>query len=393
MSTSKPFKRGAWTLGALLLGAAAWHQSQSSSAQAQAQAGTSGAASASTSERATRSAKPALSVQVVQADRASWPLEISANGAIAAWQEAVVGAELSGLRLSAVNVNVGDRVRRGQVLATLAAEAVDADIQNARAAFNEAVALSDEAKANADRARNLRAADAISAQEAQRSLTAEQTAKARVESAKAMLSAQELRGRQTRVLAPDDGVISSRSATVGAVAQPGTELFRLIRQGRLEWRAEVPSADLVRVQPGMKVVATPPGGKPVEGRVRMASPTVDGATRNGLVYVDLPAAAAQAGARAGMFAPGRIALGEAQGVSLPQGAVLLRDGFSYVFVVGADQVVRQVKVRVGRRLGERVEILQGLDAQARVVASGVAFLADGDTVRVVADKQEGKARS
>ncbi|MBH2017035.1 MAG: efflux RND transporter periplasmic adaptor subunit [Burkholderiales bacterium] len=391
MSTSKAtsqgsrqhIKRSAWLLGAALLGAAAWHQSPSSSAQAD----------APPPERAARAAKPALSVQVVQAGRASWPLEISANGAIAAWQEAVVGAELSGLRLSAVNVNVGDRVRRGQVLATLAAEAVEADIQSARAAFSEAVALSDEATANADRARNLRAADAISAQEAQRSLTAEQTAKARVASAKAMLAAQELRGRQTRVVAPDDGVISSRSATVGAVAQPGTELFRLIRQSRLEWRAEVPSAELVRVQPGMKVVATPPGGQPVEGRVRMASPTVDGATRNGLVYVDLPASAAQAGARAGMFAPGRITLGEAQGVSLPQGAVLLRDGFSYVFVVGADQVVRQVKVSVGRRLGERVEILQGLDAKARVVASGVAFLADGDTVRVVSDQQEGKARS
>jgi len=260
---------------------------------------------------------------------------------------------------------------------------VRADIQNAQASLQEAQALAAEAKSNADRARNLRAADAISAQEAQRSLTAEQTALARVESAKAQLAAQELRGRQTRVVAPDDGVISARSATVGAVVQPGVELFRLIRQSRLEWRAELPSADLVRVQPGMKAVATPPGGQPVEGRVRMVAPTVDGGTRNGIVYVDLPASATQAGARAGMFASGKLAVGQAGGLTVPQTAVLLRDGFSYVFVVEAQQAVRQVKVKVGRRQGERIEVLEGLTEGAQVVAAGVAFLADGDTVRVV----------
>lgn len=374
MSTSKHIQRGALALTVALLGGAAWYQSRFSSAQAQAQASEPAAA---------RAAKPALSVQVVRPEQASWPLELVANGAIAAWQEAVVGAELSGLRLNTVQANVGDRVRRGQVLATLASEAVQADIDAARASLQEALALAAEAQSNADRARSLRAADAISAQESQRTLTAEQTALARVTSAKAQLAAQELRGRQTRVVAPDDGVISSRSATVGAVVQPGLELFRLIRQSRLEWRAELPSADLAKVQPGMKAVATPPGGKPVEGRVRMVAPTVDGGTRNGLVYVDLPASAVQAGARAGMFAPGKLAVGQASGLTVPQTAVLLRDGFSYVFVVDAQQSVRQVKVKVGRRQADRVEVLQGLPSGAQVVASGVAFLADGDTVRVV----------
>jgi HlyD family secretion protein len=374
MSTSKHIRRGALALTVLLLGGTAWHRSQSSSAQAQAP---------SQEPAVARAAKPALSVQVVRPEQASWPLELGANGAIAAWQEAVVGAELSGLRLNTVQANVGDRVRRGQVLATLASEAVQADIDAARASLQEALALAAEAKSNADRARSLRAADAISAQEAQRSLTAEQTALARVASARAQLAAQELRGRQTRVVAPDDGVISSRTATVGAVVQPGLELFRLIRQSRLEWRAELPSAELARVQPGMKAVATPPGGKPVEGRVRMVAPTVDGGTRNGLVYVDLPASAVQAGARAGMFAPGKLAVGQASGLTVPQTAVLLRDGFSYVFVVDAKQSVRQVKVKVGRRQADRVEVLEGLPGGAQVVASGVAFLADGDTVRVV----------
>lgn len=394
MNTNLTFKRGAVVAAIVAAGGLAWYQSSRASDQPQAASPSAASVAAQAKASAARSARPSLSVQVARPTQADWPLELSANGAIAAWQEAVVGAELSGLRLDAVLVNVGDRVRRGQVLATLASEAVRADIQNAQASLQEAQALAAEAKSNADRARNLRAADAISAQEAQRSLTSEQTALARVESAKAQLAAQALRGRQTRVVAPDDGVISSRTATVGTVVQPGLELFRLIRQSRLEWRAELPSADLGRVQPGMKAVATPPGGQPVEGRVRMVAPTVDGGTRNGLVYVDLPASAAQAGARAGMFAAGKLAVGQAGGLTVPQTAVLLRDGFSYVFVLegvppgqqAAQASVRQVKVKVGRRQGERIEVLEGLKQGTQVVAAGVAFLADGDTVRVVGER-------
>ena len=139
-------------------------------------------------------------------------------------------------------------------------------------------------------------------------------------------------------------------------------------------------AELARLRPGLAASVTPAGGTPVAGRVRMVAPTVDAATRNGLVYVDLPQPGA---ARAGMFARGEFALGEAQGLSLPQAAVLLRDGFSYVMAVGPDGRVRQLKVATGRRWADRVEVTGGLPPATRVVASGGAFLADGDTVRVV----------
>lgn len=327
--------------------------------------------------------KPALSVQVVAPQSGRWPSTLTANGSIAAWQDAVIGAELSGLRLATVQVNVGDRVARGQILATLQAESVVADVNTARANLAEAQALFTEAKANADRARTLRNSEAISAQEAQRSTTTEQTAQARVDALRARLAADELRLRQARVVAPDDGVISARLATVGSVVQAGQELFRLIRQSRLEWRAELPAAELQHLKPGMLAWATPAGGVPVQGRVRMVAPTVDAATRNGLVYVDLPATAVAAGARAGSFAQGYFEIGQAQGLTLPQSAVLLRDGFSYVFKLSAQGTVNRVKVTVGRRVGERIHVVQGLDAQAQVVASGVGFLADGDTVRVV----------
>ncbi|MEK8087512.1 efflux RND transporter periplasmic adaptor subunit [Aquabacterium sp. A3] len=380
MSNERMWRRAApWGAAALLgLAGVAWVQSRADDGREESAAPAAvGAASAP--------AKAALSVSLVSPVAAQWPVELSANGTIAAWQEAVVGAEAGGLRLDVVAVNVGDRVRKGQLLASLAAESVRADALNAQAALQEAEALAQEAQANADRARALQASKAMSAQEAQRALTAEQTARARVQSAQAQVATQAVRLRQTRIVAPDDGVISARVATVGAVVQPGQELFRLIRQQRLEWRAELPSADLARVRPGMKAVAVPPGGQPIEGQVRMVAPTVDASTRNGLVYVDLPASALQAGARAGMFAPGRVLVGQGSGLTLPQTAVLLRDGFSYVFRLEPGGTVAQTKVQLGRRQGDRVEVLSGLDAQAQVVAAGVAFLADGDAVRVVAE--------
>jgi multidrug efflux pump subunit AcrA (membrane-fusion protein) len=84
-----------------------------------------------------------------------------------------------------------------------------------------------------------------------------------------------------------------------------------------------------------------------------------------------------------MFANGEIAVGNNQALTLPQSAVMLRDGYAYVLRVGADSKVSEAKVQAGRRVGDRIEIVSGLDPAARVVASGGAFLSDGDSVHVV----------
>jgi HlyD family secretion protein len=329
---------------------------------------------------AAAAAKPALTVTVTQPQRTELPLKIVANGNVAAWQEASIGTETNGLRLAEVRVNVGDVVRRGQVLAVFATDTVQADMAQTRAGVAEAEAMLAEASANAQRARDLQPSGVLSAQQINQILTAERTAQARVEAQSAMVKVQELRLAQTQVVAPDDGVISARSATVGAVLPAGQELFRMIRQGRLEWRAEVPAADLARLKPGMTARVTPSGGDDVAGKVRMIAPTVDAATRNGIVYVDLPAPGV---ARAGMFARGEFEIGSGAALTLPQGAVQLRDGFSYVLKVDAESKVRQVKVAAGRRSADRIEITEGVKPADRVVASGGGFLADGDLVRVV----------
>ena len=322
--------------------------------------------------------KPALTVTITRPSTADLPITLSANGNIVAWQEASVGAEANGLRLTEVRVNVGDEVKQGQVLAKFAAETIQADVAQARASLAEAVANAQESAANGDRARRLKPTGAISAQQINQYLTAEQAGKARVQAARATLHAQQLRMQHTQVIAPDSGVISVRMATVGAVVGTGTELFRMIRQGRLEWRAEVMSEELGRVAPGAMATLTAANGRKIQGKVRMVAPTVDPQTRAALVYVDLPK---DSGAKAGMFATGQFELGSSDALTVPQQAVVMRDGFTFVFGMNADRRVAQIKVATGRRLGDRVEITSGVTPDTVIVASGAGFLNDGDLVK------------
>jgi len=327
-------------------------------------------------------ARPALTVTLTQPQFDLMPIKVSANGNIMAWQEASIGTEADGLRLAEVKVNVGDVVRRGQVLAVFAAHTITAELAQSRAATAEALAALAEATANAGRARELRETGAMSGQQIQQYLTQERAAQARLEGARAVEKTQQLRLVQTQVLAPDDGVICARTATVGAVLPSGQELYRMILGNRLEWRAEVAAADLPQLKTGQTVQVRPEGGEPITGTLRMIAPLIDTQTRNAMVYVDLPQPGA---ARAGMFARGEFAIGTERLLTLPQTSVVLRDGFSHVFRLGAQSRVIQTKVTTGRRTANRVEIVSGLDLSTQVVAAGGSFLGDGDLVRVVAE--------
>jgi len=329
-------------------------------------------------------AKPALTVTTTTPQQAMLPVTLAANGSLAAWQEASVGAESPGLRIAEVRVNIGDRVRRGQVLATFANDTLRAEVAQGRANVAEAEAAAAEAASNAQRARSLQATGALSASQINQYLTAEKTAQARVQAAQALFQAQQVRLTQTSVLAPDDGVISARSATVGAVVGSGTELFRLIRKGRLEWRAEVTSAELGRITPGTTALITAASGARMEGRVRTIGPTVDPQNRTALVYVDVKSLSgpASGSARAGMFARGEFDLGAVPTLTVPQSSVVVREGFNYVFRVNPDNRVSMAKVQVGRIAGDRLEVVSGLPADARIVAAGAGFLNDGDLVRL-----------
>jgi RND family efflux transporter MFP subunit len=347
-----------------------------------------GAHAADQAKTAPAPARAALTVTSIKATSSSLPVSLAANGNIAPWQEAIIGSESGGLRLAEVRVNVGDVVKKGDILAVFSKDTVAADVAQSEASVMEAQANVVEAVANANRARDLASSGALSQQEITRYMAAEGAAKARIASARANLTAQKLRMKYTTVVAPDNGVISARSATVGSVVAVGAELFRMIRQGRLEWRAEVTATELTRIKPGARVLVKAANGSELTGKVRMIAPTVDMQTRTALVYVDLPPSlSASAPFKAGMYASGLFDMGVSNAVTLPQQAIVIRDGFSYVFRLNPDSHVTQVKVVTGRRLQDRIEVVQGLAQDATVVVSGAGFLNDGDLVRNVAAPQ------
>lgn len=341
----------------------------------------SSASTVSESAATTAQAKSVLTVNVTTPIVQDLNNTITTNGGLFAWQESLVSAELGGLAITELNADVGSIVKRGQVLARLSQDSIKASLAAQQANVARARAGLAEAAANAERARRVKDSGALSEQQIQQYMLAEDSAKANLAAAEAAQRADEVRLAQTAILAADNGVISARSATLGAIVQPGSELFRLVRQGRIEWRAELTAEQLNQVHAGQKARIHLSDGKTVNGTLRMLAPTIDSNSRKALVYVDL---APGSTARAGMFARGEILLGNTSGLTVPNSAVLLRDGNTYVFEVGANNQVEQRKVQTGRRNENAVEILGGLNASARIVISGGAFLNQGDHVQVAA---------
>jgi HlyD family secretion protein len=325
-------------------------------------------------------AASALTVSTIKPQEDSWPQTITANGNVTAWQEAIIAAEVGGLRITELLVEVGANVKRGQELALLAPETIKADFAEGEANLAVAKANLIEAKSNADRSRSLTGSGALSKQQTDQYFAAEKAAIANVEAAEARLKSSRIRMQQTRIVAVDDGVISSRDATLGAVVQAGAELFRMVRGNRLEWRAEVVAQRLAQIKPGQSAKVDLPSGQSVVGTVRVVSPTMDSGSRTGLVYVDLPV---DSPARAGMYARGNITVAEISALTLPQSALVIRDGKNYVFAFDEkSQKAIQLTVETGRRQDDRVEIVTGVKMGTPIISSGAAFLNDGDSVRL-----------
>lgn len=324
------------------------------------------------SPAATERKTPALTVTTATPRRELWPVTLTASGSIAAWQEASVGAQVGGYQLIEVRVNVGDDVRRGQVLARL-------DSALFRAEEAQLLANDEQAIANRQRALALQSEGAISDQEVLQFVTA-----AKVSAA--LLASKRLQLRYTEVIAPDDGVISARTATLGAVAAAGEELFRLIRGRRLEWRGELTAAQLSSIVKGQLVELVLPDGTTATAKVRDTAPNLHEQSRLGLVYADLVSGSH---ARAGMYANGQVVVAQASALVVPAETVVIRDGRTYVITL-ADQTatpaVALQPVTLGRRRNDEVEIVSGLLETQTLVRAGAGFLGDGDIVRL-ADEQ------
>lgn len=188
----------------------------------------------------------------------------------------------------------------------------------------------------------------------------------------------ELKIARTELKAPTAGIISHRAARLGAVTgTAGEPLFRLIRNGQIEFDAEVPETVLPQIEPAQDVEVWLPGvSQSIRGRVRLVDPTVDKASRLGRVAVALSPHAAM---RAGVFARGSITLGKRQAVTVPLSAVSFSKNGSYV-QLATNNVVELRNVQTGLARGTRVEIVSGLIEGQEVVVRAAAFVRPGDRI-------------
>jgi HlyD family secretion protein len=304
---------------------------------------------------------------------------VTINGSIFAWQEVIIAPEVGGYRVAEVKVDVGDRVKRGQTLVELSTALLDADVATKKAtlAQRDAQLVADDA--SLERGDSLKGMNLISQADHDKLRAAALASRASMEAAKADLEASQLRLKFTNVTAPDDGVITARTVTVGQIAQAGSEMLRLLRNGRIEWRGEAPEARLAELKPGQRVTISTADGAVFNGSIRVVAPTIQAGNRTGLVYVDLPP---NEGLRPGMFARGDIEIARAMAFTVPLQSVVSADGYSFVFVLKHDNRVERRRVETGGVHGSEIEVSTGLEAGDMVVGKGAGFLKDGDLVNV-----------
>jgi RND family efflux transporter MFP subunit len=338
---------------------------------------------------------PAQTITVGPVSKGEMRRTLVVTGSLAAWDELPIGAEAGGLAIVEVAVEEGDRVTKGQLLARLDDSVLKAEVAQATATVAQAEAtlhkmeaVAATAGSDVRRAKELSKNGFLSSQLAEQRETTQTTAAADVnvaretlETAKAMRDERAAQLAQTEIRAPTDGIVSKRTATLGNVVAVGQQLFRMIRDARVELRAEVPETDLPLLRAGQPVSVTVGDADPhrFAGKIRLMGATVDPQTRIGTVYVALPEDPLL---KPGMFVRGQVETGAGTVLQVPEEAIIFKDAKPAVFVVGADSRTKLRMVETGERMNGQVEILSGVEPGENVALAGAGYLKDNDLVRV-----------
>jgi RND family efflux transporter MFP subunit len=302
---------------------------------------------------------------------------IVGTGTVAAWREMPISSEADGLAIVEIRADEGDRVEKGQVLARLNQGLLLTQIEQNKAAIAEAEAslanaLSDQKRAHA-------VTDGVISQQTieQREMLVKTTT-AKLASVRAILEETKARLAQTEIVAPTNAIVATRSATLGQVVQTGTELFRLIQDGRIEVNVLVPEADIFKIFPQQSARIVDPMRRVSHASVRLVAPVVDAKTRLGTVRVAL---SADTELKPGMFVRVEIDASGPAALTVPLKALVWRDGKAAVFTVSDNGTAVLRTITAGRKTSSAVEVVQGLAAGERVIVEGAGLLNDGEKVR------------
>lgn len=350
-------------------------------------------------------------IVVTQAKSRTLVDRILATGTIKAVEDVYIQPQVEGLQISSLEVDVGDTVTAGQVVARLNDDTLKlersqqaanlakagASLAQSRAQVVEAEANLKEAQRQFDRASRLVSSGSVSASQREQAETSLASAQTRVESAKQAIAVAEadikvietqisdidLRLARTEIKSPVAGIVSVRNARIGAIASgSGSPLFTVIRDGQIELVADVTESDILRLKAGQPSAVTVAGtSTPISGSVRLVSPVVDAVTRMGSVHIAIDDDAA---ARAGMYGNADVTVGQAEDIALPLSAITSERNVTTVRLV-ADGIVKMQTVETGIQDGPFIEVTEGLKEGDLVVAKAGVFVREGDRIKPVED--------
>lgn len=274
----------------------------------------------------------------------------------------VIEAKVSG-RIDKMLVTPGQRVKQGELLAEL-------DMREIKARLDQATAVREQTANDLKRFTDLLAKRAITQQEFESVQSKARVAQATVIETETMLS-------YAKVTAPFDGLITRKLADIGDLASPGKPLIEMEDPTSLRFEAAVPEAIIDRVALGAKL-SVRIGSNEIEGTVSEVSPAADPSSRTFLVKLDLPPVR---GLRTGQFGRVEIPVSETSVLRVPASAVIQRGQMELAFVV-VNKAAQLRIVKTGKRIGDEIEVVSGLNAGEKVVTEGVGGLVDGQPVEV-----------
>jgi HlyD family secretion protein len=349
---------------------------------------------------------PAVSIATVTT--ADFVETVLITGSVVARDEVLITPEIEGFRVIELTAEEGDTVTKGQLLARLSSDTLEAQVaQNdaslargdaaiavARSAITQAETSLKEADNAFDRTKSLKQSGYASTAAFEQREAAALNAKSKVASSldslrsaeadKALLEAQRRdlvwRRSKSEIRSPVDGQISRRTARVGAVASSASDaMFRIIARGDIELDAEIAEGDIGKIREGQAARVTVTGMTEVPGTVRLISSEVDRSTRLGKVRIAL---APNKALRPGGFGRGTITTASSRGLAVPTSAVVYVNGNASVQVVKDARVATRPIVS-GLKTQQFIEVRSGLAEGDQVVTKAGSFLRDGDLVRPI----------
>lgn len=306
---------------------------------------------------------------------------VNVTGTVAALRDMPVGVQGEGGAVTAVLVDAGDFVRKGQVLARIDKSVLEQQVRQLQASVVQARADAALAQSELDRALTLVERGFISKADIDRRTATRDRANAGVNVAIAQLNETQARLGRLDIRAPEAGLILERNVEPGQVVSSagGAAVFRMAQDGIFELQAKVAEQDLVRLRDGMEALVTPVGqaGNTAKGKIWQLSPVVDPQTRQGVARIRLEP---NPGLRPGGFASAAIVAGSANAPLLPESAVLSDEKGNFVYIIDADNKVVRRDVTVGEVSSVGITIAKGLKGDEQVVYSAGAFLNPDDIV-------------